>query len=162
LADPVTGTDVLVGVAILVGLCGIVLPLLPGTLLVGVAILVWAAELGTRASWVVAAVACTFLVGGTVVRYVVPHRRLKEAGVPSRSLAVGGLLGVVGFFVVPVVGLFLGFVLGIYLSEVQRLGPERARASTKAALLAVGISQLIELAAALLATTTWLVAVVVG
>jgi uncharacterized protein YqgC (DUF456 family) len=162
LADPVTGTDVLVGVAILVGLCGIVLPLLPGTLLVGVAILVWAAELGTRASWVVAAVACTFLVVGTVVRYVVPHRRLKEAGVPSRSLAVGGLLGVVGFFVVPVVGLFLGFVLGIYLSEVQRLGPERARASTKAALLAVGISQLIELAAALLATTTWLVAVVVG
>ncbi len=162
LADPVTGTDVLVGVAILVGLCGIVLPLLPGTLLVGVAILVWAAELGTRASWVVAAVACTFLVGGTVVRYVVPHRRLKEAGVPSRSLVVGGLVGVVGFFVLPVVGLFLGFVLGIYLSEVQRLGPERARASTKAALLAVGISQLIELAAALLATTTWLVAVVVG
>lgn len=81
---------------------------------------------------------------------------------PSRSLVVGGLVGVVGFFVLPVVGLFLGFVLGIYLSEVQRLGPERARASTKAALLAVGISQLIELAAALLATTTWLVAVVVG
>jgi uncharacterized protein YqgC (DUF456 family) len=162
LAGPVTGTDVLVGVAILVGLCGIVVPLLPGTLLVGAAILVWAAELGTRASWVVAAVACTFLVGGTVVRYVVPHRRLKEAGVPSRSLVVGGLVGVVGFFVLPVVGLFLGFVLGIYLSEVQRLGPERARASTKAALLAVGISQLIELAAALLATTTWLVAVVVG
>ena len=32
------------------------------------------------------------------------------------------MLGIVGFFVVPVVGLLLGFVLGVYLAELARLG----------------------------------------
>ena len=35
---------------------------------------------------------------------------------------IGGACGVVGFFVVPVVGLFLGFVLGVYVAERRRLG----------------------------------------
>ena len=40
------------------------------------------------------------------------------------------LLGVVGFFVVPVVGLFLGFVLGVYLAELRRVGAAAAWPST--------------------------------
>jgi hypothetical protein len=60
-----------------------------------------------------------------------------------------------------VVGLFLGFVLGVYLAELQRLGGEDAWPSTKHALRAVGLSVLIELSAAMLAAGTWLVAVVV-
>ena len=54
-------------------------------------------------------------------------------------------LGVVGFFVIPVVGLFVGFVLGIYLAERRRVGQADAWPSTKAALRAVGLSILIEL-----------------
>ena len=33
-----------------------------------------------------------------------------------------------GFFVIPVVGLFLGFVLGVYLAELQRVGRAQAGA----------------------------------
>ena len=94
------------------------------------------------------------------MKYAVPGRGLRTAGVPSRTLVAGGLLGVVGFFVVPVVGLFLGFVLGVYLSELQRVGAERAWPSTRAALRAVGLSMLIELAAGMLAAVTWLAAAV--
>jgi NADH-quinone oxidoreductase subunit E len=36
------------------------------------------------------------------------------------------VLGIVGFFVVPVVGLLLGFVLGVYLAELARLGRNRS------------------------------------
>jgi uncharacterized protein len=90
-----------------------------------------------------------------VVKYALPGRGLKAAGVPNRTLLAGGLLGIVGFFVVPVVGLFLGFVLGVYLSELQRVGSARAWPSSKAALKATGLSVLIELAAGLLAAVTW-------
>nr|WP_284290737.1 DUF456 family protein [Angustibacter aerolatus] len=52
-----------------------------------------------------------------MVKYVLPGRRLKDAGVPWWTTLAGVALGVVGFFVVPVVGLLLGFVLGVYLAE---------------------------------------------
>jgi uncharacterized protein len=68
----------------------------------------------------------------------------------------------VGFFVVPVVGLPLGFLLGVYLSELQRVGRERAWPATRAAVGAAGLSLLIELAAGLLAATTWLLGAVLG
>ncbi|MDT0187193.1 DUF456 domain-containing protein [Microbacterium sp. ARD31] len=154
-------TEILIAVLIAVGIAGIIVPVLPGTVLVLGAILVWALEIGTSTAWVVFAVATTLLAAGTVVKYLVPGRRLKASGVPNRTLLVGGVLAFVGFFVVPVVGLFLGFVLGIYLAECARVGAARAWPSTTAALKAVGVSILIELVAAALAAATWVVGVVV-
>jgi uncharacterized protein len=154
-------TEIVVGVAVLVGLVGIVVPVLPGSVLILVAILVWATEQGTATAWAVSAVAASLLVVGAVVKYAVPGRRLKATGVPQRTIVAGGLLGIVGFFVVPVVGLFAGFVLGVYLTEAHRVGGGRAWPSTRAALAAVGVSILIELVAGLLAATCWVVGVVV-
>lgn len=155
-----TVTDLVVGLAILVGLVGIIVPVLPGTVLILVAVLIWAVQLDTGAGWAVFAVATTFLAVGTLVKYVVPGRRMQAAGVPNSTILVGALLGIVGFFVIPVAGLLVGFVLGVYLAEHRRVGAELAWPSTKAALKAVGLGILIELVAALLATATWLVGVV--
>jgi uncharacterized protein YqgC (DUF456 family) len=154
-------TEVVVAVAILVGILGVLVPILPGAALVLVAILVWSAEQGGTTAWVVFAVAFALIAIGTVVKYAVPGRRLKDAGIPSSTQWTGVALGVVGFFVVPVIGLFLGFVLGIYLAERQRVGAELAWPSTKAALRAVGLSIVIELAATVLAATAWVAGVVV-
>jgi hypothetical protein len=68
---------------------------------------------------------------------------------------------VVGFFVIPVIGLFIGFVLGVYLAEYRRLGATAAWPSTTHALKAVGLSILIELAAGVVATFIWIAGVVV-
>ena len=155
-------TDVLVALAIAVGLVGILVPVLPGTVLILVAVLVWAIALSSPTGWVVLALVSVFLAAGTVVKYAVPGRRLQANGVPTRTLVVGGLLGVVGFFVVPVVGLVVGFVAGVYASELQRVGTQRAWGTTKHALRAAGLSVLIELAAGLLAAVTWLAGALVA
>ena len=152
--------DLLVGLAVLVGLLGIVVPVLPGSILILGAVLVWAVAHATTAGWVVFALVTTLLVAGGIVKYAVPGRGLKAAGIPGRTLVLGGLLGIVGFFVIPVVGLVVGFVLGVYLSELQRVGVDAAWPSTRAALKAAGFSLLIELAAGLMAAATWLVAAV--
>ncbi len=154
-------TEALVGLAVLVGLVGIVVPVLPGSVLILGAVLVWSIEDGSATAWAVFAIVTTFLVVGGVVKYAVPGRRLKSTGVPQRTLLLGGALGVVGFFVVPVVGLFLGFVLGVYLAELQRVGHDAAWPSTKHALKAAGVSVLIELAAGTLAAMTWFAGAVV-
>ena len=71
-----TLTEVLIAVLIAVGVAGIIVPVLPGMLLVLVAILVWALEVGTGTAWVVFSVAIAFLVAGTIAKYVLPGRRL--------------------------------------------------------------------------------------
>ena len=156
-----SGVEVLVALAIAVGVVGVVVPLLPGSLLVLGAILVWTIDEGGGTSWAVFAAAAIVIGLGVVVKYAVPGRRLKEGGIPGSTLVLGSLLGIVGFFVVPVVGLLIGFVLGVYLAELNRVGREAAWPATKHALKAVGLSVLIELVATLLAAATWAVGVVV-
>lgn len=156
-------TAVLAGVIIAVGLLGIVSLVLPGLVVVLAGVAVWAVPRGDALGWWVLGLAGLLVVAGTVAKYLLPGRALKEAGVPGRTLMLGAGLGVVGFFVIPVIGLFLGFVLGVWLAELVRL-PDRRQAWTSArhALRAVGYSMLIELAAGLLATTAWIVGLVVG
>ena len=103
-------TEAGVGLAILVGLLGIIVPILPGGILILTAVLVWASVTGGATAWVVFAVVATFLVLGTVVKYAVPGKRLKDAGIPASTQWTGVGVGVAGFFVIPVVGLFVGFV----------------------------------------------------
>ena len=158
-----TGGLVLVAMAIAVGLIGILVPFLPGTLLVWAAIAVWAYVEHTTVSWVVLGVATAVLGAGILVKYLWPARRMRAADVNGRTLAAGAVLGVIGFFVVPVAGLVLGFVLGVFLAELaQRRDRRRAWASTVHAVKGVALSVGVELLAALLATAVWVVGVVTG
>ena len=154
-------TEVLVGVAIAVGLVGILVPVLPGSVLILSAILVWAIGLGSSTGWAVFGVATVLLLVGTVVKYAVPGRQLKDAGIPASTQWTGVALAVPGFFVIPVVGAFVGFVAGVYLAERRRLGPGAAGPSTWSALRAVGVSLLIELTAGVLAAAAWVAGVLV-
>jgi uncharacterized protein len=150
----------LVGVAIFIGLVGILVPLLPGSVLVFVAILVWALVERTTVAWVTLGLAVGFLGVALLIKYLWPMKRMRSADVGTWSLLAGGVLGIVGFFVVPVVGLVLGFVLGVYLAELAVRHDHRlAWASTVHAMKGVALSIVVELAGALMATATWLIAV---
>lgn len=158
-----TGGLILVALAIAIGLAGILFPLLPGTLLIWAAIAVWAYVEHTTAAWVVLGVATAVLGAGILVKYLWPARRMRAADVSGRTLAVGALFAVIGFFVIPVAGLLVGFVLGVYLAElVQRRDQRRAWASTVHAVKGVALSVGVELTAGLLATAAWVVGVFVA
>jgi uncharacterized protein len=150
----------LAGLIIVVGLAGVVVPFLPGLPLVWGGVLLWALGRHDTAGWATLTIATVLLVGGIVAKYALPGRRLRGAGVPISSILLGGVLGVVGFFVIPVIGAVLGFVLGIYLAERLRLGGGGAAwPSTRSTLAAVGWSLAIELLAGLLIAAVWFAAV---
>jgi uncharacterized protein YqgC (DUF456 family) len=149
--------NLLVGAAILVGVVGVVIPALPGLLLVWLAVLAWAFATDGDGRWVVLGLVTVVAVAGQVVKYLVPGRQMQAAGVPMRTLLLGAVLGIVGFFVVPVIGALIGFVLGVYLAERARLGShEQAWPSTKAALRGALLSMAIEFAAAAICAGIWL------
>jgi uncharacterized protein len=151
-----TGGIVLVALTIAVGIIGIVVPLLPGTLLVLAAIAVWAFVEHHPTAWVTLGVATAILGATLLVKYLWPMRRMRAADVRTSSLVVGALLGIVGFFVIPVLGLVIGFVVGIYLAELAVRHDQRtAWASTVHAVKGVALSMGVELAGALLATMAW-------
>jgi uncharacterized protein YqgC (DUF456 family) len=156
-----TGLEILVALAVAVGLVGMLVPVLPGSLLVGAAILVWGIDRGDGPAWAFTVVALGLLAAGAVVKYLVPGRRLQREGIATSTLLAGGALGVVGFFVVPIIGLPLGFVLGVYLVEWRRRGHARAWPATTHAIRAVGLGILIELGFGVLAAATWAVGVAV-
>jgi uncharacterized protein len=150
--------ELLVGVVILVGLVGAVVQIYPGSLIVLGAVAVWGVVTGGAVGWAVLVVAALAVLGTGVAKYLLAGRYLTRAGVPGRTLLVGGVLGVVGFFVVPVVGLPLGFVLGVFLAEMgRRRNQGEAWAATVVAMKATGLTILIELTGALVATGAWVI-----
>ena len=135
---------------IIVGLVGIVVPVLPGLLLVLGGVLLWAVLEGGAVAWSIFGVSLLVAVIGWILQYTLPGKRMRERGVSSSTLIIAVLFGIVGFFVVPVVGAIIGFVLGIFVVELAR-SRDRALAweRTRHALVAVLHSMGIELAAGL-------------
>jgi len=157
----VTALTVLTGVGILAGLIGTVIVVMPGILVVWGSVLVWALVGDNPYRWWVVAFATVLLVASTVLKYLIPGRRLSDAGVPGSALALAGLAGVVGFFVIPVIGFFVGFVLGLLAAEMIRLRDfSVAWPATRSALVAVGMSVAVELFAGLMIATGWVAALI--
>jgi uncharacterized protein len=162
--NPETVVTVLCGAAILVGVAGTVIPVLPGSFLIGLGLLGWAIWGGEGTTgWVVFGIGMVFVLAGMAASAVLAGRKLKQHRIPSRSVALGIVLGIAGMFIIPVVGLFVGFAAGLLLSEVQRTRNVRTAMITSwAALKATGLGILVEFGLACLAASTWLVGVWVG
>ncbi|MCK9792486.1 DUF456 domain-containing protein [Isoptericola sp. 4D.3] len=154
--------EVLVGLAIAVGLVGTVVQVLPGNVLVLGSVLVWAWVTGGTAAWVCFAVAAVAIALAELGQWLLAGRHMRRAEVPWGTLAVAGIAGIVGFFVVPVVGLFLFFAGAVFLVELaRRRDAAAAWAGTRAALKATLITIGVQLAGGLVATVAWVVGLLV-
>ena len=89
-----TGGLALVALAIAVGLVGIIVPILPGGLLVIGAIGVWAFVEGNAIAWVTFAVAAAVYLAAEVIKYTWPVKRMRQAQVRTSVLVAGALAGI--------------------------------------------------------------------
>lgn len=149
------------GAVIVLGIIGTVVPLLPGSLLVAVGVVGYAMVIQENAAWIGAGIALLVLGIGLIAKWLVPARTV-AAEVDNLPLIVGGIAAVVGFFVIPVVGIFVGFVLGVLGTELVRTRRwDEAWPATQQALKAAGLSMIIELASVVLAGCVWLATILV-
>jgi uncharacterized protein len=155
--------EVLVLVGIVVGLVGTVIPVLPGLVLVWVSIAVWALlDGGGWVRWLCVLLCAVLMVVGYVLGTVLPSRRANEAGAPG-LVVLGGVVGMVaGFFLIPVVGLIVGGVVGVFVAELARSRDLRsAWRLTLETLKGFGIAAAVQLGFGLIMTGLWAAAVVV-
>ncbi|MEN8652653.1 DUF456 domain-containing protein [Streptomyces sp. 21So2-11] len=154
---------VAVGLVMMLGLLGVLVPGVPGQAIVWAAVLWWSLAAPTSLAWGVLIGATAVLLLNQALKPLLPSRRRHESGAPPRTLFVGGITGIAGFFLVPVLGGIVGFVGGIYGSERARLGSHRGGwASTRTVMRAIGLPVLVELFACLLVVGAWLGAVLWG
>ncbi|MFI1249831.1 DUF456 domain-containing protein [Streptomyces anulatus] len=154
---------VAVGLVMLLGLVGVLVPGVPGQAIVWAAVLWWALTDMTPAAWGVLIGATALMLLNQALKPLLPPRRPGESGTPRRTLMIGGVAGIVGFFVVPVVGGILGYVGAIFGAERLRLGSRGAGwASVRSVMRATGYAVLVELFCCLLVAGAWLGAVLWG
>lgn len=146
-------------VAMAVGLLCTIIPGVPGLAI----ILAAGAIYGTVQGFgIVGGIAVAVMAGlgllGSLASYVLPHRAGVLAGVGKRSLRLGLAGAVVGFFLIPVVGLPIGAVAGVLLGEQQRLGDwSPAWVTTRKVVIGFGLGALAEIGAGILMIGTWVV-----
>lgn len=154
--------EIVVALLMAVGVVGIVVPVLPGLLLIVGGVLLWALDERSTTGWVLLGVVVALYLAGMVLQWLVPGQRMKRAGVSTSTLVAGVVAAIVGAFVIPVVGLFVGFPVGIFLvSLVRTRDTSEALRATGHALRAVGTNILIELATAFTIIAAWALTVIV-
>ncbi|NLJ54126.1 MAG: DUF456 domain-containing protein [Intrasporangiaceae bacterium] len=152
----------LCAILLVVGTIGIVVPVLPGLLIVLGAVLLWAIGTGGTTAWIIFGIAAVVWVVGVVAQFLIPGRKLKTQGIGLGTLTLAVIAAIIGFFVIPVVGAFVGFVLAIYLVEMTRSRDSSAAwTRTKQALRAILHSMGIELITAFAIAVLFVVGVLI-
>ena len=127
------------GLIIIAGILGVVVPVIPGPIVALAGVLLWAIDSGTMTGWVVFGLCVALYAAGLTLQFLIPGRRMKAAGIATSTLFIGLIVGIIGFFVVPVISGPLGFVLGIFLVELSHSRDSaRAWTATKDALRGSG------------------------
>ena len=152
--------DVIVAIAMAVGLVGTVVPFLPGLPVIVVAAFVWVVADGADpGEWVVFGIVATIAVAGMIVGALLPARRASTAGASRWALVTGAVGAVIGAIVIPVVGAFIGWPVGVFLAEwlrTRRGGS--AWASTRATIVGVLHGTAVQFGAGVAAVSVWAVA----
>ncbi len=154
-------TTVIAGLLLAVAALGTIIPVLPGSLLTLGTLLAWGWILGSGASWWSAGIGMAIALAGWSASTVLTGRNLKKQMIPRGSVFLAVALGIVGMFVVPVLGLFLGFGVGLLVGEYSRRRnlTEALRASGSA-LKAMGTGMVVEFGCAALASSVWMIGVI--
>lgn len=149
---------VLLGVIALVlaaiGVLGVIVPVLPGTLLVGLGLAVWSLGHRSPIDWTLLGAGVVVLAAGSLAGTLLTNKHLARRDIPRWPVLVGVAGGLVGTVLLPGPGLLVGFLLALFLAELGRVRDARAALSTSwVAVRAVGLGMLIELACDLTVVT---------
>lgn len=147
----------LIALLMAVGLAGVLLPFLPGVPIIWGAALLYGILTGFGAVGATAMVAITVLAAiGLAASLVLPDRAGAASGATRSTRMFAGVLGLVGFFVIPVIGFPIGACAGVLIAQYQQTADwHAARESTVAVLKGFGAGLIAELGAALAMVLVW-------
>jgi hypothetical protein len=126
----------------LVGLAGTLLPALPSIELIWLACLAYGIFSGWGLwAWVMFPLITIALIVGEVLMWGLGHATSRVTGASWAAIGASVVLGLIGMFVIPVVGALLGAMLGVFLVELYRRREWKAAfKATTGVLVGAGLS----------------------
>lgn len=102
----------------LIGALGVIIPIVPGTLLTWIAVLAyaWVTDFAIITPGMFAILTVIALVTGTADLWL-PLLGAKKTGASRRAIALGVVGGIAGTFVIPLLGTVIGYAVGVLLGE---------------------------------------------
>ncbi len=151
------GWTFLVALAMAIGLAGIAVPVLPGILVLWFAALIYGFAVGFGSLGVLVMVIMTSGVALSIASsIIIPKKAADDSGADGSSQLIGLIGAVIGFFVIPVIGLFVGGLAGILLAEYLRLQDFNAAwRATKGVARGFGKSAVVDFALGIVMVTAW-------
>jgi len=110
--------EVLTLTFMLFGLFGLVIPVVPGLVIIWVAALGYgiAAGFGTL-GWIMFAIISLLMVAGSVIDNVLMGTQARQSGASWVSIAAALVFGIAGNFVLPVIGGLIAALLALFVAE---------------------------------------------
>jgi len=148
---------IVVGVVMVLGLMGVVLPVLPGLLLIWAAALFYGLMVGFGTlGWAVLGLLSVLVLAGIVKGVVIPRRAAAASGASGWAQLGAVVGGVIGFFVIPVLGLILGALAGLLAVEYLLKGDwNEALVAVRGTARGFGISVVIDLILGMIMIVAW-------
>ena len=108
--------ELIIGLVMACGLVGIAVPVVPGIVLVWLTGMAWTIlDGGGTTRWILFLFMSIFMAVGVASQIGMPNRELSNQQAPKWTLVWAGVLGICGFFVIPIIGFPIGFTLGVFL-----------------------------------------------
>ncbi|MGB5757870.1 MAG: DUF456 domain-containing protein [Acidimicrobiales bacterium] len=149
--------SVLAAVVMVVGLCGVVIPVVPGLILIWITAAVYGVAVGFDTVGIAVMVLLSGLLVVSVIKgLVIPGRTAARSGASGLAQLAGVAGAVAGFFLIPVIGIVVGALVGVLATEYLVKGDwGEAWTATKGLAKGFGISALIDLGLGLMMITIW-------
>ena len=149
--------EVFIGLAMAIGLVGTLIPVLPGLVLVWLAGLAWTILDGADTThWIIFAIMTLIFIAGLSLSFYIPTKSAKGRSAPKWTFPVASLFAIIGFFIIPIAGLPLGFIFGVFISHLIS-GREfhRAIREVGSTLKALGLVSLVQCICGISIATSW-------
>ncbi len=149
---------------ILIGVVGIVIPILPGMILVWLTLLAyaWVTDFAIITPWIFAGLTLVALVTGLASIWM-PYLGAKKTGAAKRAIFLGFVGAIIGTFITPLIGTIIGYAVGILIGElIKHRDLKLAMKSSVGGVAGWGIATIIELAGALTILVVFVLVVLSG
>lgn len=108
---------ILLGIMI-VGLLGLLIPIIPGLVIIWLASLAYGIGVGFQTpGWIFFIILTVIMVVGSVVDNIVMGHQAHRTGASWISVLLAMIFGLVGTFILPIIGGFLGALAALFVAE---------------------------------------------
>ncbi|HKZ44557.1 MAG TPA: DUF456 domain-containing protein [Anaerolineales bacterium] len=110
--------NIVILLTMLVGLLGLLIPIFPGLVVIWVGALAYGIITGFEfPAWLIFSILTVIMITGSLLDNVVMGKQAHKQGASWLSIILAILFGIVGTFIIPIIGGFLGAILALFIAE---------------------------------------------